>query len=828
MDDGEDLYTKAINDMCSKGLPDDNYSINELRNEYFNNLKPQINDILIKGIGNGLFIDLIMADSVSNLEQIEGYEERVKQKADNLINSIDEQLKITIDSNINVDDTATEFFSWFFGPCFTAVSEGKNIRETYEYLNPTKQCTESFKIRDLTTLFEGGFSKEIYSKFPIISELAEPHMCYICGKEITSDHESPECEHIVDAFTGIGIGSIIQESNCYKILYKELDDFLNENEKTDKENSVYLENLKRILNTIGLYICEYSNSHRCCNRIKSRDIWIRHDGTNWYIDEAGIDETLTNIINSSRTLHDCGNIFYGMSKTSKDLLKLEQISKIKVNYLTPLISILNNQRIESSNQSLKFRCNQLLSLKINMDRVITSIITGTMPTSDPLKKKVSVIKPITFSNRIRKNILSESMDNIKIKLDEIFDAKTNDSRPLFYSKFVLNGGRHRVNNKTIFSKNMYDFFYKDHIIKLCNQLENYITTLESDTELGKMTESNISKITTDFMGLLSDDNYYKILDESDIENKRSEEIHAVIDVINKGFMDSVKILFSETRGGVKNKLIKSNNKKNNKIISKKGGSPLDDIIMEIRTYENCNKVFNKYIDDTAKKLVTGQIAANYNEVLKEKARLFFRSLLLDRKYYYVDRHNDSDVDKIISNIDTNIDDLYRIIMDHAIKMTPILEKLSTPPHAKAVSQPMSLSKPNQEVFLPPPPSTPTKTKAVPQSMSPSNISYERGFFKPPPISPTNKMISQDDSRVINIKLDPNKTRKRRREELIENEITKKRNNLLGNDVNNINNEMVISGGMKNKITRKNYKKSHFTLKNKKKSSKTLKNYKTRK
>ena len=108
-----------------------------------------INDILIKGIGNGLFIDLIMADSVSNLEQIEGYEERVKQKADNLINSIDEQLKISIDSSINVDDTATEFFSWFFGPCFTAVGYGKNIRETYEHLNPTKQCTESFKIREL-------------------------------------------------------------------------------------------------------------------------------------------------------------------------------------------------------------------------------------------------------------------------------------------------------------------------------------------------------------------------------------------------------------------------------------------------------------------------------------------------------------------------------------------------------------------------------------------------------------------------------------------------------------------------------------------------------
>ena len=73
-------------------------------------------------------------------------------------------------------------------------------------------------------------------------------MCYICGIGIKPEHASAECEHIVDAFTGIGIGSIIQESNCYKMLYQELDTFLN-TDKTDKnalDNIVVIKDINRL------------------------------------------------------------------------------------------------------------------------------------------------------------------------------------------------------------------------------------------------------------------------------------------------------------------------------------------------------------------------------------------------------------------------------------------------------------------------------------------------------------------------------------------------------------------------------------------------------
>lgn len=475
--------------ICNSSDP--SMTINKVKDDFFTMIKEQTDKILKKGLANGLFVEMIMNDSIANPPP---EDEVFVENAANLINGIDEMLKITLNNEIILEDSATDFFSSFFGVCFGAVRNGKDIRDNYERLTPTQQCKVAFDIRDIRNLYDNSVIpddvKEIVNKFP------PTNVCYICNTEIIPvTHFSAECEHIIDAFTAVGIGSLIQESNCYKELVK----VFNTNVSIDEG----------IIRQINLYLCEYANSHRCCNRVKSRDLWIKYEPSSgsWTINEAELKNTLGNIYKSNS--HDCGKLrtqsFGPVEKTFIDLRKKNIIET----YLNPIISILNNDRIIYENYSLRFRCQQLLALKLNMDDVITQIISGkTVQTKQ--QRKIKLIKPVSFSNALRKYIFYKTEDiigwykqyNERIKNGLYENVKPPASPDVFltyfYTIFIPDGQNHRLTNPSLFRKNIYEFFFKPIIINLCNELETYLTSVDTDDFLLKLNKENLDEINRQF------------------------------------------------------------------------------------------------------------------------------------------------------------------------------------------------------------------------------------------------------------------------------------------------------------------------------------------
>ena len=164
----------------------------------------------------------------------------------------------------------TQFFNKFFANCVDARTLGfGDWREIYEHIGPSQQCA--------------GAQKNL-------NEVIDWDICYICGQIIEDKkkpkiHDPRECEHILPAFTALGFKGLIQSTK---------------QETFDNIPSKCLE----------FFRYEYANSHRCCNRIKSGDKFIKYDfeSKRYDLDTKTLETTLEKIRVSRTGLHDCGTV----------------------------------------------------------------------------------------------------------------------------------------------------------------------------------------------------------------------------------------------------------------------------------------------------------------------------------------------------------------------------------------------------------------------------------------------------------------------------------------------------------------------------------------
>ena len=368
-----------------------------------------------------------------------------------------------MNNNIVLEQDASDFFKEFFGPCYNALKGTSTIRSAYEHLPPTRQCQESAKFREMAE--RNGFG---------VPNLTDWNKCYICGLSLL---EKPfDCEHIIDAFTGVGINSIIQGSECYKkLLLKYID--------LEKDGDTSSLEYNECINAIKLYIYEYSNAHVCCNRIKLRDIWIKceqdaYKNLVWKPDEDAIKNTLNNI-NKGKSLYDCGDVF-GRNIIDSELRK----NYIRDNYILPIITILN---ITSSiivtngiNECIQFRCNQLKQLDFNLDNMIKSIISG-ISIAQPTPEKL--IDSATIFNHIKKLIDNNSKVFIVELYEKIGERFSNIVDKTRYYKLYVNKGREpRIDNNKRFAEYLYQFYFKDRFIEVVASFKGKIT--EGDYSIG--------------------------------------------------------------------------------------------------------------------------------------------------------------------------------------------------------------------------------------------------------------------------------------------------------------------------------------------------------
>ena len=252
------------------------------------------------------------------------------------------------DEDITLEPTA--FFKKFFSHCISAQSitgdSARGWRNLFEHIGASSQCDIALK--------------------NLKGSVVDWNLCYICGLPIYDTYNptpnpypnpdpeiiihSRECEHILPAFTALGYKGLIQSRAMFN--------------KGDMSDSV------------NKFFCyEYANSHRCCNRIKSDDIWIRFDGKKFVIDNNVLKKTLESIFTSNQ--HDCTEIRRVFSVNNKNVFVNTRSASIITNFLEPILIIINQDKEDYGDLfQLSVRIRQVSALKQNLKEFANAYIYG--------------------------------------------------------------------------------------------------------------------------------------------------------------------------------------------------------------------------------------------------------------------------------------------------------------------------------------------------------------------------------------------------------------------------------------------------------------------
>ena len=174
----------------------------------------------------------------------------------------------------------------------------EDVRDVFEPLGPGSQCAKAGKVG---------------------APVDDPD-CYICGVVMESPPQaSPECEHIIPAFTALGHGALITRT------------FDSEKDDTD---------------IAELFRREYAYSHQCCNRVKSDYLWIKFKGK--IDDPDGIPQFEVNYQELNTVLnklpgysgYDCETIKQGKNWKNKGWVPSRKTFIVE-NYLNPMMEAIN-------------------------------------------------------------------------------------------------------------------------------------------------------------------------------------------------------------------------------------------------------------------------------------------------------------------------------------------------------------------------------------------------------------------------------------------------------------------------------------------------------
>jgi len=215
-------------------------------------------------------------------------------------------------SEKDIELSATEFVSKFFVHIkgklkkngdknvlqqLLGLRPNEDVRDVFEPLGPGSQCAKAGKVG---------------------APVDDPN-CYICGVLMGVDGQaSPECEHILPAFTALGHGALITRT------------FDSEKDDTD---------------IAELFRREYAYSHQCCNRVKSDYLWIKFKGK--IDDPDGIPQFEVNYQELNTVLnklpgyegYDCKTIKAGQRWDKEWVTSRKRF--IVDNYLNPMMEAIN-------------------------------------------------------------------------------------------------------------------------------------------------------------------------------------------------------------------------------------------------------------------------------------------------------------------------------------------------------------------------------------------------------------------------------------------------------------------------------------------------------
>lgn len=283
-------------------------------------------------------------NEIESLKCLETYSASVPQ-----LNSICDFIKAQTARNPwTIEQDPTEFYSTWCGS-LSPGDTGCPIRNLFEPLTASSQCIYAERVCKAPTMW---------------------NLCYICGQRLTgSGIDSPECEHIIDAFTSIGYHGLITSAATL----------------TPAD--------------INYYRYEYAYAHRCCNQVKTNTKWIAfNDATKKFvIDEVNLQLTLSSIWSNGS--YDCGAV-HGLFKTAgvtKASFIASRSDYIKRTYLIPLAEMINREH-DSKGEAyfVLMRVRQLNALGLSVRNIIDTILTGETIRTIALPKE----KEYTSANRI--------------------------------------------------------------------------------------------------------------------------------------------------------------------------------------------------------------------------------------------------------------------------------------------------------------------------------------------------------------------------------------------------------------------------------------------
>ena len=289
------------------------------------------------------------------------------------VNKIIGVIQYNLENKVFVDKvnmSPTVFFTSFFHGLKASNLGQESYRDMFEHIGPTYQCK-----------YTENAIKKIKLNDKLKSYYTNWDNCYICGLKINDGktssvggdpkQEARECEHILPAFTALGHYGLVQ-SSCTM---------------TDED--------------IDFYRLEYANAHRCCNRVKSDDLWITYNETtgNYEVNVTNIEMTYERMLNSDK--HDCSLVKKailtviseekksGNKYTQTDWMR-KRIAILKLAYLDKLCLKINAERTNKDcAYHLAERCRQINALRVTTDIIARALIGAEQVYVKPQDKSVS-------------------------------------------------------------------------------------------------------------------------------------------------------------------------------------------------------------------------------------------------------------------------------------------------------------------------------------------------------------------------------------------------------------------------------------------------------
>ena len=323
-------------------------------------------------------------------------------------------------------------------------------RDMYEHIDPSSQC-DAIERKVITNK---GFN-----------------ICYICGATMTGIPPpsgcSAECEHILPAFTALGIGGLLQSANI----------------NTDID--------------LDIIQHEYANSHKCCNQSKLDSIWINYNTSTgrYEVNERNIYDVLNKICENIRLgKHGCDELlkcYDSRINICSDAWKKSRVAYIRATYLNGLCNIMNGQKEEYGEfYDLSIRMRQLTALRIDIVQIANAYLgrpasVANVETKSLTKDEALKLLRTFFTDKACKDILFKNITS--------YLTLSNDDVALCNRKFGIGRGDRtsgRVFNVRKNVDNLYPQLYTA-INPILNEAETAINQLYVSSGDQPILEDNV-------------------------------------------------------------------------------------------------------------------------------------------------------------------------------------------------------------------------------------------------------------------------------------------------------------------------------------------------